>query len=70
MSNENAFNHTYTHNLSISGLQVPDNWPSKGEITFDNVSLSYDTDGDPVISQLTLKIPAGQKVIDYNTIMR
>ena len=41
---------------------VPDTWPTKGEITFENVSLRYVSQREPVISNLSLKIPAGQKV--------
>ncbi|XP_025268777.1 ATP-binding cassette sub-family C member Sur isoform X2 [Camponotus floridanus] len=43
-------------------LQVADDWPSKGEIIFENVSLRYDVDRNPVIIDLFLKIPAGQKL--------
>ncbi|XP_017767068.1 PREDICTED: ATP-binding cassette sub-family C member Sur [Eufriesea mexicana] len=41
---------------------VPDNWPSRGEIIFENVSLRYVSQREPVISNLTLRIPAGQKI--------
>lgn len=43
---------------------MADTWPSKGEIIFENVSLRYDANGSPVIKDLSLKIPAGQKVIN------
>jgi len=41
---------------------VANDWPSKGEVVFENVSLRYDADKNPVITDLSLKIPAGQKV--------
>ncbi|XP_012265786.2 ATP-binding cassette sub-family C member Sur [Athalia rosae] len=44
------------------GFRVPEKWPQKGEILFDNVSLRYDRDSDPVISNLQLLIPPGQKI--------
>lgn len=45
------------------GLQVADDWPNKGEIIFENVSLRYDAERNPVITDLSLKISPGQKVI-------
>ncbi|KMQ95020.1 atp-binding cassette transporter sub-family c member 9 [Lasius niger] len=51
--------------LYLSGfldLRVADDWPNKGEIVFENVSLRYDVDRNPVIIDLFLKIPAGQKL--------
>ncbi|XP_054281763.1 ATP-binding cassette sub-family C member Sur-like [Macrosteles quadrilineatus] len=39
---------------------VPKNWPTSGDIKFQNVSLQYDS--NRVITNLTLHIPAGQKV--------
>lgn len=47
----------------ILGLQIANDWPNKGEIVFENVSLRYDADRNPVITDLSLKILAGQKVI-------
>ncbi|XP_076544094.1 sulfonylurea receptor [Osmia lignaria lignaria] len=44
------------------GLRVFENWPAKGEIIFDNVSLRYDSQIESVISNLSLMIPAGQKI--------
>lgn len=42
---------------------MTNDWPNKGEIVFENVSLRYDADRSPVITDLSLRIPAGQKVI-------
>lgn len=39
-------------------------WPNKGEIVFENVSLRYNADRNPVITDLSLKILAGQKVVN------
>ncbi|XP_014489002.1 PREDICTED: ATP-binding cassette sub-family C member Sur [Dinoponera quadriceps] len=57
-----AYRNTQPENYHENGLGVPDNWPNKGNIFFDNVSLNYDVDRDPVIANLTLRIPAGQKL--------
>lgn len=48
---------------AILGSQVANDWPDRGEIVFENVSLRYDADRNPVITDLSLKILAGQKVI-------
>ncbi|XP_063225209.1 ATP-binding cassette sub-family C member Sur isoform X2 [Bacillus rossius redtenbacheri] len=45
-----------------AGTTVPSSWPEKGDILFENVSLRYDKNRDPVITNLNLHIPAGQKV--------
>nr|XP_043068593.1 ATP-binding cassette sub-family C member Sur [Drosophila bipectinata] len=41
---------------------VPISWPQRGDINFDNVSLRYEGQEENVISNLTLKIPAGQRI--------
>ncbi|CAL7947692.1 unnamed protein product [Xylocopa violacea] len=57
-----AYRYAPVEHFQQDGSQVPDKWPSKGGIIFDNVSLRYDSQREPVISNLTLKIPAGQKI--------
>ncbi|XP_076228088.1 sulfonylurea receptor isoform X2 [Nomia melanderi] len=57
-----AYSHADIENYQEEGFQVPEDWPSKGEIVFDNVSLMYYSQREPVITNLTLKIPAGQKI--------
>lgn len=37
-------------------------WPSKGNIVLDKVSVKYNDNQDPVISNVSLNIPPGQKV--------
>ncbi|XP_025407848.1 ATP-binding cassette sub-family C member Sur-like isoform X2 [Sipha flava] len=37
-------------------------WPSKGNIVLDKVSVKYDESQEPVISNISLHIPPGQKV--------
>ena len=50
-------------NINIfSGITVPKSWPPKGDIVFEGVSLRYDENREPVITNLNLHIPAGQKV--------
>ncbi|XP_044315367.1 ATP-binding cassette sub-family C member Sur isoform X2 [Drosophila rhopaloa] len=41
---------------------VPISWPQRGDINFDNVSLRYEGQNQNVISNLSLKIPAGQRI--------
>lgn len=40
----------------------PVDWPSKGEIVFKNVSLSYDKNLPNVLKNISLKIYAGEKI--------
>ena len=50
-------------NLYISEEKVRETgWPTKGEIQFKNVSLSYDPDQDPVVSDVSFTIKEGEKV--------
>lgn len=46
----------------FTGITVPGSWPQKGNIVFEDVSLRYDTSRGPIICNLNLHIPAGQKV--------
>ncbi|RLU19415.1 hypothetical protein DMN91_007972 [Ooceraea biroi] len=58
-----AYRNTQPENYcEETGLRVTDTWPNKGEIIFEDVSLRYDADRNPVITDLSLKIPAGQKL--------
>uniref|UniRef100_A0A1B6JA34 ABC transmembrane type-1 domain-containing protein n=1 Tax=Homalodisca liturata TaxID=320908 RepID=A0A1B6JA34_9HEMI len=41
---------------------VPPLWPKNGDIKFQKVTLQYDTNREPVIVNLDLHIPAGQKI--------
>ncbi|XP_076108131.1 ATP-binding cassette sub-family C member 9-like isoform X1 [Mytilus galloprovincialis] len=43
-------------------LIVDESWPEKGEITFDKVSLRYDSHLDPVVTEASFTINAGEKV--------
>lgn len=53
---------TPTEDYRLQGITVPRAWPQKGNIVFEDVSLRYNTNREPVISNLNLHIPAGQKV--------
>ncbi|XP_043258607.1 ATP-binding cassette sub-family C member Sur [Colletes gigas] len=57
-----AYRYAPTENYQQEGFQVPDDWPRRGQITFENVSLRHDSQREPVISNLCLSIPAGQKI--------
>ena len=43
-------------------LTPPKDWPQSGEILFDNVSFSYDKNLPNVLSSLSFKINAGEKI--------
>lgn len=42
--------------------KVPDNWPSQGVVTFDDVSVRYSSNGPNIIHNLSVNIPPEQKV--------
>ncbi|XP_067135105.1 ATP-binding cassette sub-family C member 4-like [Centruroides vittatus] len=42
--------------------QPPSDWPQKGEIHFDNVSLQYSKDRNTVLKHLTFRIYSGEKI--------
>ncbi|TWU72930.1 hypothetical protein ED733_000994 [Metarhizium rileyi] len=41
---------------------LPDDWPSAGSMTFENVSASYETSSRPVIDGFNLTIEPGEKI--------
>ncbi|ESO08247.1 hypothetical protein HELRODRAFT_75685, partial [Helobdella robusta] len=43
-------------------VSVASDWPSRGNVMFQQVSLSYDRSLDPVVTNVDLNIKAGQKV--------
>ncbi|XP_012055355.1 PREDICTED: ATP-binding cassette sub-family C member Sur [Atta cephalotes] len=57
-----AYKNVQPEKLHENGLRVASDWPNRGEIVFENVFLRYDADRNPVITDLSLKIPAGQKL--------
>ncbi|EGI61249.1 ATP-binding cassette transporter sub-family C member 9 [Acromyrmex echinatior] len=57
-----AYKNVQPEKLHENGLQIASDWPNRGEIIFENVFLRYDADRNPVITDLSLKIPAGQKL--------
>lgn len=44
------------------GKNVPISWPQRGDITFENVSLKYAKGRNCVVKNISLRIPAGQKI--------
>ncbi|XP_072037224.1 ATP-binding cassette sub-family C member 9-like isoform X2 [Amphiura filiformis] len=44
------------------GIEPPPYWPQKGEIQAQNISVRYAQELDPVIKNVNINIPAGQKV--------
>ncbi|KAG5323862.1 SUR protein, partial [Acromyrmex heyeri] len=57
-----AYKNVQPEKLHENGLWIASDWPNRGEIVFENVFLRYDADRNPVITDLSLKIPAGQKL--------
>lgn len=48
--------------LKIGNIKPDKNWPSLGEITFNNVSLHYDSYLPPVLKDLSLTIKPAEKI--------
>ncbi|XP_030828553.1 ATP-binding cassette sub-family C member 9 isoform X2 [Strongylocentrotus purpuratus] len=44
------------------GLEPPLNWPQRGQISIDNVSVRYAADLDPVLQEVSVNVRAGEKV--------
>ncbi|XP_053987096.1 ATP-binding cassette sub-family C member Sur [Hylaeus volcanicus] len=57
-----AYRYAPVENYQQEGLRISKDWPNRGEVTFENVSLRHDSQREPVISNLCLYIPAGQKI--------
>ena len=41
---------------------VDNAWPEKGKIVFNKISLRYDAELDPVVTEASFSIEAGEKV--------
>ena len=53
---------TRSENLPQESHEVPPEWPSKGSILLSDISASYTLDQHPAVQDISLSIPAGQKV--------
>ncbi|OBT46506.1 hypothetical protein VE00_03330 [Pseudogymnoascus sp. WSF 3629] len=53
---------TRSENLSMESQDVPPEWPSEGSIILSSISASYALDQHPALNNISLKIPAGQKI--------
>eukprot|EP00058_Branchiostoma_floridae_P010039 XP_002595527.1 hypothetical protein BRAFLDRAFT_118956 [Branchiostoma floridae] len=52
-----------TEPYNTDGNVIPDdNWPSKGEVTFEDVSVRYDKTLDPVLTDVSATFEAGEKL--------
>ncbi|XP_066291928.1 ATP-binding cassette sub-family C member 9-like [Branchiostoma lanceolatum] len=52
-----------TEPYNTDGNVIPDdNWPSKGEVSFEGVSVRYDKTLDPVLTDVSATFEAGEKV--------
>ncbi|XP_012522703.2 ATP-binding cassette sub-family C member Sur [Monomorium pharaonis] len=57
-----AYKNAQPEKRDENGLRVANDWPNRGEIVFENVTLRYDANRNPIITDLSLRIPAGQKL--------
>ena len=48
--------------LTVTDKRPPKDWPSQGELVFDDVSLLYAADATPVLKNLCFKINPKDKV--------
>jgi ABC-type multidrug transport system fused ATPase/permease subunit len=53
---------TANENSASEVSSVPENWPSRGHITIENLTAPYTPEGEPVLHDVDLDIPAGSKV--------
>lgn len=51
-----------TEPLNEGKVKAPVNWPNKGEITFETVSLNYDKKLPSVLKGISLNIRPGEKI--------
>ena len=55
--------HLFCCALRLAGeVKVDDDWPSDGEIVFNNVSIRYSGNACPVARNLNIHIQPGEKV--------
>jgi len=48
--------------VCVTEIVPPDEWPAKGEVTFESVSLSYDATLEPVVTDFNLHVHGGETV--------
>jgi ATP-binding cassette subfamily C (CFTR/MRP) protein 1 len=53
---------TENENSPSENSPVPENWPSRGHVAINHLTASYTPNGEPVLRDITLDIPAGSKV--------
>ncbi|XP_071484824.1 ATP-binding cassette sub-family C member 9-like [Diadema antillarum] len=54
--------YTEVKNEDYDGLEPPPEWPDKGEIVLEKISVRYAPELDPVLHDVDVTIPAGQKL--------
>ncbi|XP_041460450.1 ATP-binding cassette sub-family C member 9-like isoform X1 [Lytechinus variegatus] len=54
--------YTEVPNEEYDGMEPPPEWPQKGEIVLDNISVRYARELDPVLHDVSVTIPPGQKL--------
>lgn len=50
--------------VGTASSQIPQNWPDRGEIQIQNLSVRYDSNLKPVLKHVNAHISPGQKVKD------
>ncbi|XP_031342889.1 probable multidrug resistance-associated protein lethal(2)03659 [Photinus pyralis] len=45
-----------------SEIELPAEWPEQGKITFENVSMKYSSNSEPILKQLNFSIYPGEKI--------
>jgi ATP-binding cassette subfamily C (CFTR/MRP) protein 1 len=53
---------TESEDLDSNIGSAPENWPKHGDITFDNVSASYQSSLEPILQKVSLSILPGEKI--------
>ena len=48
--------------LILPGMEPQPNWPQRGQISIDSISVRYATDLEPVLQEVSVNIRAGEKV--------
>ncbi|KAK2172179.1 hypothetical protein NP493_981g02005 [Ridgeia piscesae] len=48
--------------VCVTEIVPPDEWPAKGEVTFESVSLSYDATLEPVVTDFNLHVHGGETI--------
>ncbi|XP_038076863.1 ATP-binding cassette sub-family C member 9-like [Patiria miniata] len=59
---ERVHHYTDVETEDYGGEVPPPDWPQRGDIQIDNISVRYESDLDPVLSNISAQMKAGEKV--------